>query len=204
MTIKPSEFNKSLDEHLIEKVAHILYNARVKCLNGYEPENGDTPWSNGVRSREWCRKAIRDAVEEYQFLDIIKDKGQTFIFSINGVPIKFYKDNTKKPSSKLFKYQEIEQKQYDLFPFDGVGNPKDILWRFVIETDITLDISKISFIGLGKKSKKIECLYDVETRDKDVRIITPLATSVDSDEKELEEIAISYKTFENEKKKVNG
>lgn len=33
MTKKPSEFNKSLDEHLIEKVAHILYNARVKCLN---------------------------------------------------------------------------------------------------------------------------------------------------------------------------
>jgi len=203
MTIKPSDYNNKLDEHLIDTVAHILYNARIKCLNGYEPENGDTPWSNGVRSREWCRKAIRDAVNDYDFLKILKDKGQSFVFAINGVPVKFYKDDTKKPSSKLFKFQEIEQKQYELFSFDGIGNPKDILWRFVIETDIALDISKISFIGLGKTSKKIECLYDVEIKRENVRIITPLSPSNSSDDEDLEEIVISYKT-NNAEEAANG
>lgn len=203
MTIKLSEYNNRLDEHLVDIVAHILYKARINCLNGYEPENGDTPWSNGVRSREWCRKAIRDAVNDHDFLEILTDRGQSFVFAINGVPIKFYKDDTKKPSSKLFKFQEIEQKQYELFPCDGIGNPKDILWRFVIETDITLDISKISFIGLGRRSKKIEYLYDVEIKKDNVRIITPLFTNNSYDDEELEEIAISYKT-NNTKEQING
>lgn len=203
MNKKPSEFNTKLDEHLIDKVAHILYNARIKCLNGYEPENGDTPWSNGVRSREWCRKAIRDAANDYDFLEILKDKGQSFVFAINGVPVKFYKDDATNPSSKLFKFQEIEQKQYELFSFDGIECPDDIMWRFVVETDITLDITKISLIGLGRKSKKTECLYDAEIKKDNVRIITPLSTSNGYDDEELEEIAISYKT-NNTKEQVNG
>ncbi|GEM_PF-4381026 len=203
MTKKPSEYNKRLDEHLIDRVAYILYKARINCLNGYEPENGDTPWSNGVRSREWCRKAIRDAVGEFDFLEILKDKGQTFLFSINGVPIKFYKDNTRKPSSKLFKFQEIEQKQYDLFAFDGIGNPKDILWRFVIETDITLDISKIAFIGLNKKSKAIECLYETAVTNDDVRLIASLTPVENIQNEPLEEIEISYKS-EEKKEKLNA
>lgn len=200
MTKKPSDYNNRLEESLIENVAHILYNARINCLNSYEPENGDTPWSNGVRSREWCRKAIRDAAEVHDFIQIIRDQGQTFVFSINGVPIKFYKDNTKKPSSKLFKFQEIEQKQYDLFSFDGIGNPRDIMWRFVIETDIFLDISKISFIGLNKNGHTIECLYDVKVNDNDVKIITSLSSKKTELTEDTYDIDISYKTVELDEK----
>lgn len=193
MTLKPSEYNNRLNEYLIDIVAQILYKARLNCLDNFDPESGDTAWSNGVRSREWCRQAIRRASEEYDFIKILVDKGQSFCFLLNGVPVKFFKDNSKKPSSKLFKYREIEQKQYDLFPADGVSIPRDILWRFVIETDISLDISKIVFMGLNKTTNDIECLYESPIRKDDVKLIASLSTMQNDNEYALEDIEISYK-----------
>lgn len=203
MTLKPSKYNNRLDEHLIDTVAQILYKARLKCLDNFDSDNGDTAWSNGVRSREWCCKAIREAAEEYDFLEILVDKGRSFCFLLNGVPVKFFKDNSQKPSSKLFKYREIEQKQYDLFPADGVSIPKDILWRFVIETDITLDVSKIVFMGLNKITNDIECFYETPIRKDDVRLLASLSTMKNDIEEALDEIEISYKSVAEKKEAIN-
>ena len=204
MTLKPSKYNSRLDEDLIDTVAQILYKARQNCLDNFDQENGDTAWSNGVRSREWCCQAIREAAEKYDFIKILVDKGRSFCFLLNGVPVKFFKDDSKNPSSKLFKYREIEQKQYDLFPANGVSIPRDILWRFVIETDITLDVSKIVFLGLNKTTKEIECLYETPIRRDDVRLLASLSTVENKNEDILEEIEISYKTVAEKKEEING
>lgn len=85
----------------------------------------------------------------------------------------------------------------------GIYGVALILWRFVIETDITLDISKISFIGLNKKSKAIECLYETAVTNDDVRLIASLTPVENIQNESLEEIEISYKS-EEKKEKLNA
>lgn len=197
MTKKPWELNNRLKEQHINIVAAIILKARDNCANRFERDSGDDNWTNGVRSYRWCTKAIKDAAEEYEFLQVIEDVGLAFTFSLDGVPARLTRDDIDKPSSKLFVSRPVEVKQYELFKHNGEDAPADVLWKYVVET-IGIEVSRISFVGLNSKTSEIECSYEISL-DENVRILSDLSAKQE-DAVDVGEIKISYREEEQKKK----
>ena len=134
----------------------------------------DYKWSHGCRAREWVRQAFRDSVDvsEYEFLSILEDKGMTFVFGINEIPIKFFKDDANNPSQRVRKSSVSEDQKIPLFEFYGIEAPEyvtesvteDIMWIFIVELNDDSEVIKIVFLGLDNYEKTL-CYYNVPLQE---------------------------------------
>lgn len=157
---KPWEYEPRLTEEHLLIVAELILSARHKALELYDDSSGDTGWSYGCRAFDWCRKSITEESMSGQqhWLSVI-DPNLKFIFSIGGVPVRFYRGDPENPKDKnlLETYPELNQPQ---FPFPGISGNEKLRWRFAVETFETGEVQNITVVGFSSEGVA-ECLWRI-------------------------------------------
>lgn len=141
MNRKPWEVHPELQEDRLVTIARILRNVRHDALPNHEPDKGDSNWGLGTRVSERTWHALRDSENEFEWLRII-NPGRHFVFSVGGVPFRFYRGLPEKPHSRILfrQYPEIRhhQKAFEFYEKDT-----EYFWRFVVETDIFGEVIRV-------------------------------------------------------------
>jgi len=130
---------------------------------------------------------------DYSFLSILKDQGQTFVFGICDIPVKFSRARNRSP------FELSKLSQLSLFPFNGIDAPKDkdVAWRFVFEINPTnFEMIKIVFVGLDQGGELLY-YYEIPLRDNVAKLYDPT-----SDHEEGVELASPVVSKKKPKQKI--
>jgi hypothetical protein len=72
-----------------------------------------------------------------------------FVFSIGGVPVRFYRGEATEPHARTLRQTFAELNQMSLFGLDELGKPgSHLLHRFAVETDFDGSITRITYVIL--------------------------------------------------------
>lgn len=115
-------------------VAELLRDVRHEALPYHEPDKGDSNWGLGTRVSERTWYAVRDAANQYPWLRII-NPSRHFVFSIGGVPFRFYRGLPEKPNARVLARQYPEIRQHQV-AFKFFEDNTEYFWRLAVETDI--------------------------------------------------------------------
>jgi hypothetical protein len=161
MDKKPWEHNSALTAESILIFAKIVTAARDACAEKFDEDSGDTNWGYGCRAREWTREAFRVALRsgKYKFLSIPEDSNQKFMLGIDGVPVKFYREDTEDPSGRVTKFDGVEE-QLSLFVHAGMETSEPLLWRLLIDSNSNREVTDVAFVGFNNLGNPA-CFYRV-------------------------------------------
>ncbi|KEA61849.1 hypothetical protein ADIMK_3996 [Marinobacterium lacunae] len=110
---------------------------------------------------------IREAYSKRKpWLGIVNPEGR-FTFSINGVPVRFYRGEPETPEERRFIASPAALQQQSLLPLSE--SDAAILWFFVMEADSEDYADKVTFCG-----------FDAETREQVSNWEIPLTGTVAS------------------------
>lgn len=167
---KPWETHNELQEDRLVILANMITQVRHEAILMHEPSKGDTNWGLGCRAHERTCHAIKDASDYHPWLDVI-DPSLHFVFSIGGVPVRFYKGEAESPNPRHLsrRYPEIEAQQ-TAFAFFHEG--KEWLWRMAIETDIDGEVMRIVMVQVSE-SGEIKSTWTIPMAG-NVSILTPI------------------------------
>lgn len=122
-----------------------------------------------MRAYECCRTRIRFKNEEkvWPWLSILTKEGR-FTFSIDGIPVRFSRnDPNNLPDRKLIPSQE-GLKQMSLF--ERKNNYSHLRWFLVIDTPYDMPVENSYFIGYSELNE-IFCKWEIPLSDQ-VPVIT--------------------------------
>lgn len=167
---KPWETHNELEESRLVFLANLIKQVRHEALLMHEPSKGDTNWGLGCRAHERTCHAIKEATDYQPWLDVI-DPSLHFVFSIGGVPIRFYRGEADNPNPRQLnrRYPEIEAQQY---AFEFHHEDVQWLWRMAIETDFDGEVLRIVMVQVSE-SGDIKNMWPVPLTD-GVPIIAPM------------------------------
>jgi hypothetical protein len=168
MTKSPWEFHEDLSRDRLQLVANILRDTRNSTLAEFNPTAGDGAWSLGCRIYERSAYKVTEAARELlPWLKIIEPPLR-FIFSIGEVPVRFYRGDADAAPGDHLKVALAEQLQLQLAFNDA---RVDLIWRFVVETNIAGEADSIILIG-RTKAGEVGCRYEVPPLDGSVVFLT--------------------------------
>jgi hypothetical protein len=177
--MKPWDIFPDLKEEHLVAVAQVLASARQTLAPMFNAATDDN-WSHGCRALTACRKAILRAAQsgDMPFLSI-DESGRRFIFSIDKVPFRFFRDEEvgDEPVAKTTSSVEIEGAQLALL-FPGEHPGLHLRWRFGIEASAIGPADRIFVLGMTEAGV-IECKWEVPLVDAE---LGSLATSDVDDE----------------------
>ncbi len=147
---KPWEAHDELQEDRLIFLANIIKQVRHEALLVHEPSKGDTNWGLGCRVHERTCYSIKEASNDQTWLDVI-DPSLHFVFSIGGVPIRFYRGEAESPNPRHLsrRYPEIEAQQ---LAFGFLLEESQWLWRMAIETDNDGEVMRIVMVQVSESS----------------------------------------------------
>lgn len=162
MSRYPWEYTESLSIDRLQRVASILRETRSETVGAYDPKLGDGPWSLGCLVYERSINRLVSASKKLPWLGILSDTLE-FVFSIDGVPIRFYRGDGENPSSRQLSCCHTELRQLSLIGQQVNG---DLGWRIAVETDAAGFTTKTVLIGFGldnasARDNAIECYYEI-------------------------------------------
>jgi hypothetical protein len=145
---KPWEIHNELQEDRLVSLANMIKQVRHEAILVHEPSKGDTNWGLGCRVHERTCHIIKEASDFHSWLDVI-DPSLHFVFSIGGVPIRFYRGEAESPNPRHLsrRYPEIEAQQF-AFEFHLEG--RQWLWRMAIETDNDGEVMRIVMVQVSE------------------------------------------------------
>lgn len=163
MNKRPWDIHPELKKERIIEVARILRDVRHDALPDHDPMKGDTNWGLGTRVSERSWHALREAVDQHHWLRII-NPGKHFIFSIGGVPFRFYRGRPEKPNSRMLarQYQEIRQHQ---IAFQFYQENTEYFWRFAVETDIFGEVFRVVVAQVSEQGD-VKMMWEVPLSEK--------------------------------------
>lgn len=168
MTDFPWQLNSKLKrEHIIE-IANYIAQIRGEVIDLYDEELGDTPLSLGIRAYECCRSRIITGQNsgKMPYLDIITPN-KKFTFSINGIPVRFVRNDPDcLPSEKLVPSSETVV-QIELFSDENSN--ANIIWFYVIDTNFKHVADNMYFVGYNENGKII-CKWDIPLEEQSTRL----------------------------------
>lgn len=111
----PRDLHPSLTEERTRICARLLANARRDALAMASHELGDDAWSIGCRAYAFSRHRLQRAAEagEHPWLKVL-DGSHHFVFLIDNIPVRFYRDAADEPTDRTLRRQEIEAQQLTL------------------------------------------------------------------------------------------
>lgn len=182
---KPSDFHADLTEERIIEACQLIVKAYNDALEFFIEDMGDNRWSHGCRRWVWARKNIREAVElgGLSYLGIIRDVGNSFVFRIGDVPVKYKRTDPDEPDDSVIRQALCETQQLSLLEFAGISDPCELSWRVLIEDDFVGEVLRVVFVGIDQ-NKQARCYWELP-RDK----ILPPISLVDSERDEGVELA---------------
>lgn len=162
MPIYPWEFAQGLTIERLQRIATILRETRATAVGSYDPKLGDGPWSLGCLVYERSINQLVAASERIGWLGILSDSLE-FVFSIDGIPVRFYRGNGDSPTPKQLSCCHTELRQLSLI---NQFTSRDLAWRIAVETDAAGLATKLVMIGFAlenaaAKDQAIECYYEI-------------------------------------------
>lgn len=157
----PWEINPLLlQEHLVE-LAKFIADIRGEVVDLYDPNGvGDTKRGLGLRVYECIRnRLIRETCSKRKpWLGIVNPEGR-FTFSINGVPVRFYRGEPETPEERRFIPSSAALQQQSLLPLSE--SEAAILWFFVVEADSEQYADKVTFCGFDSETHEQVSSWEV-------------------------------------------
>ncbi|WP_345853380.1 hypothetical protein [Shewanella algae] len=145
---RPWELNPLLSKEKLKKLAGLLYEVRNSVVDLHDGDLGDTARGTGLRAYECCRTNILRASAskgEWSWLGIIKPDGR-FTFSIDSVPVRFYRGSPDNPQERRMIPCEAAMCQMELLSAD-IGDIASIQWFIAIEVDENRYAERVTFTG---------------------------------------------------------
>jgi len=192
MSVLPWEINPNLDKDKIIELAKLIVDVRGEVIDLHDEALGDTRLSLGMRAYECCRSRIiaESKIETWDWLGILTPTGR-FTFLIDGVPVRFVRnDPNQLPSEKLIPSEETLM-QMDMFASES--RYATTRWFFVIDTFYKTAADNIYFVGYNDIGDIIS-QWDIPLE----KHATPLVI-IDNNfpaKKEIPKAPISIKTIE--------
>jgi len=167
---KPWDAHSELKEDRLVFLASLIKQVRHDALPFHEPSKGDTNWGLGCRVHERTCHAIKEASNNQPWLDVI-DSSLHFVFSVGGVPIRFYRGEAENPNPRHLnrRYSEIEAQQ---LAFEFHLEDRQWLWRMAIETDFDGEVFRIVMVQVSEGGD-VKNIWTIPLTGK-VPIITPI------------------------------
>ena len=144
----PWEHHTALTADRLAMIAGLLEQGRNDALDRLDPTIGCTGWTVGCDAFAFAKHRIEEAAVDLDWLEIV-DPTMHFIFSIGGVPIRFYRGDPDEPNARTLKQSFSELHEVSLFGAEElIKLAPEPIYRFAIETDIDGAITQITFVIL--------------------------------------------------------
>jgi hypothetical protein len=127
-----------------------LARARNSAQADAQPELGDKGWGTGCRAYERQCFAISSLEQEHRWLHVVDD-GMEFLFTVAGLPIRFFHGSAARAPAKHRIQSIVEREQYRLFG----DATEDTVFRFVLETDSKGFASRVVLIRTAPDGDRI-------------------------------------------------
>lgn len=147
---KPWELVPSLTDEKLRTLADILMATRHEALRDHNPGSGDTGWGLGCRVYERSCHAIAQASEQWDWLEVL-DHPLHFVFTVDGIPLRFGRGDPDDPNPRLLRRGANEQEAQQL-AFEFADDPGLIEWRWrlILETDPdTLEPTRVVLVQVS-------------------------------------------------------
>lgn len=144
----PWEHHAALTRERLITIGKLIERGRNDALDRYDPAIGCTGWTIGCEAFSFQKHQIETAADDLDWLEIL-DPSMQFIFSIGGVPVRFYRGEPDEPNARTLKQSFSELHVLSLFgPEELIKLAPEPIYRFAIETDLDGAITAISFVVL--------------------------------------------------------
>lgn len=144
----PWELNVGLTADRLITIAGLIQSGRNKALDRFDASIGCTGWTVGCEAFAFQRHEIIQAAAEIEWLEVLHPSMQ-FVFSISGVPVRFYRGEPDDPSSRTLKQTFPEFAQLSLFsPEEMAKLGTGRVYRFAVETDFDGSLTAVTFVVL--------------------------------------------------------
>lgn len=145
----PWEHHPALDRDRLITIGKLIERGRNNALDRFDPTIGCTPWTVGCEAFAFQKSEIETAALNVDWLEIL-DPSMQFVFSIGGVPVRFYRGEPDDPTTRTLKQSFSELKQRSLFGADElVKLTSEPAYRFAIETDVDGALTAVTFVVLA-------------------------------------------------------
>lgn len=145
----PWEHHAALARDRLVTIGKLIERGRNHALDRFDPGIGCTPWTVGCEAFAFQKFEIETAAFDVDWLEIL-DPSMQFVFSIGGVPVRFYRGEPDEPTTRTLKQSFSELKQLSLFGADElVRLTAEPAYRFAIETDVDGALTAITFVVLA-------------------------------------------------------
>lgn len=167
----PWEHHAALTRDRLITVASLIERGRNQALDRFDPSIGCGPWTVGCEAFAFQKFEIEAAAEEMEWLEVL-DPSMQFVFSIGGIPVRFYRGEPDDPTARTLKQSFSELRQLSLFGADElVKLTAEPVYRFAIETDVDGALTAITFVVLDGDTPILTWQVPL---DEPVRKISPL------------------------------
>jgi hypothetical protein len=169
----PWEKYPSLTSDRLVVIASAIKEARHSAVLNHEPSKGDNIWTLGCVAYKRSCFAIVSIEPSYDWLKILPEDQNRFIFSVGAVPLKFYRGMAEDPPNRSLavSFTELCSIQY-CFDFGVVPDGKHIL-RLAVETDAAGEVKRVILVELD--GGNVANLYTVPLGS-DVSSVLPMQT----------------------------
>jgi len=145
----PWEHHTALTRDRLITVGKLIEQGRNDALDRFDPERGCTGWTLGCEAFAFQKHQIEMAAINLDWLEIL-DPTMQFVFSIDGVPARFYRGEPDDPNARTLRQTFSELEQLSLFGAEELAKLTVApLYRFAIETDFDGAIAAITFVVLA-------------------------------------------------------
>lgn len=170
----PWEHHPAFERDRLITIGLLIQRGRNDALDRYNPGVGSNGWTLGCEGFAFQKHQIIEASADIEWLGII-DPGMQFIFTIGGVPVRFYRGTPDDPNERTLKQTFSELKQLSLFAAEElIQLTPDPAYRFAVETDLDGAIAAITFAVLAGDTPVLTWLVPL---DEPVTKISPLWVS---------------------------
>ena len=158
----PWNHHPALTRDRLVAIAQFIQKGRNSALDRYDPSVGCDPWTVGCEGFAFVKHEIIEAALHFEWLDIL-NPSMEFVFSIGGVPVRFYRGEASEPHERTLRQTNAELLQMQLFPLDElIRLTEKPLYRFAFEPDIDGSVAQVSFVVLDGAAPVLNWIVPLE------------------------------------------
>lgn len=167
--MQPWDYNAALTADRLTKIVDLLAMGRRDAVDRHDPDIGGDAWTRGCCAFRYGCYRITQAADEpdAEWLTVI-DPSKRFQFRIGDVPMRFWRGEPSKPSSRFKHPTPVEQLHLDLEDGVPLGG---VLFRIGVTTDDEGGLLEASFVALRNGAP--ETIWPIPF-DKITPVIVPL------------------------------
>lgn len=152
----PWEVHPGLTLERLQVVAQLIRRVRADVVALHDPENGDSPWSLGCRAySRICHEIARAAKTEHSAWLSVVEPDMHFVFSIVGVPLRFYRGDHESPPARTLmrRFPELRCQQ---LAFEFLEKPQgDVAFRIAVETNGRGEVESVYLVKVDLENDTV-------------------------------------------------